>query len=133
VHRPFDLEAFLRYVWERWNDLIRECRACRHVTMAGVSAAVRLHPWRAPADGQAPGPAVHPGLPSSELSPRLPPTTYAGALTSCLRSLIGQGRAPLSLLQVGGPQAMNPKASNRRPNKAAVALPPEPTSSRLAC
>lgn len=26
VHRPFDLDAFLRYVWERWTALLRECR-----------------------------------------------------------------------------------------------------------
>ncbi|KAI8474779.1 MAG: engulfment and motility protein [Monoraphidium minutum] len=42
VHRPFDLEAFLQYVWERWTALLRAVSGCLRALLGQRSAPLSL-------------------------------------------------------------------------------------------
>lgn len=42
VHRPFDLEAFLRFVWERWTALLRAVASCLRGLLGQQAATLSL-------------------------------------------------------------------------------------------
>jgi hypothetical protein len=123
LHRPFQLDGFVRFVGQQWAALLRERPG---------APGCRLRP-RAPLRCFSARPRPPVALPLT--SRHLPAARCAaGAIGSCLRAILGQGRGPLSLLQVrpgarrralrGSSVAASPK------RRAAPSLAPTPLSAR---